>query len=137
MGVDITWLNKSDISHELRANIKIKDASLRGISIDRKSISSMNDELPLVAVIATQAQGKTVVKYAQELRVKETDQIKVIVQGLTPMGAYILERADGFEVLGPIKLKGSAVESYFDHRISKSLIIAASYVQGKTVIKQE
>ncbi len=137
MGAQISLLNQKDISQEPRADIKINGALLRGISIDKKIIPSIIDELPLVAVIATQAQGETVIKDAQELRVKESDRIKSIVQGLTKMGAHIYEREDGFTVTGPNQLQGNIVESYYDHRIAMSLVIAASYATGKTVLQQE
>lgn len=137
MGAKISLLNKKVISHEPRADIKISGAPLKGIVIDKKIIPRIIDELPLVAVIATQAEGKTVIKDAQELRVKETDRITSIVQGLTKMGAHIFEREDGLEVVGPTQLRGNIVESFFDHRIAMSLVIAASYATGKTMIKQE
>ncbi len=75
MGADINLLNRQDISNEPRADIRINGVPLKGICIDRNTIPSIIDELPLLAVIATQAQGKTIVRDAQELRVKETDRI--------------------------------------------------------------
>ncbi|GAB4111975.1 MAG: 3-phosphoshikimate 1-carboxyvinyltransferase [Candidatus Caldatribacteriota bacterium] len=136
MGANIGLLNREDISNEPRADIKINGAPLKGIVIDKKIIPRIIDELPLVAVIATQAQGKTVIKDARELRIKETDRIKSIVQGLSRMGANIYEREDGLEVIGPTQLKGEEVESFFDHRIAMSLAIAASYANGQTIINQ-
>ena len=136
MGADINLLNRQDISNEPRADIRINGVPLKGVCIDRNTIPSIIDELPLLAVIATQAQGKTIVRDAQELRVKETDRIKAIVKGLSLMGANILEKDDGFEVTGPTDLKGNIVNSDYDHRIAMSLAIAASYARGRTVIKQ-
>jgi 3-phosphoshikimate 1-carboxyvinyltransferase len=136
MGASITLFNKKNISNEPSADIKVNGSSLRGISIDKKVIPSIIDELPLMAVIATQAKGKTIVKDAQELRVKETDRIKAIVKELTKMGANILENEDGFEIMGPTDLRGGVVNSYFDHRIAMSLVVAASYAGGQTVISQ-
>ena len=136
MGTKLELLNKKDISNEPRADIKIKGSLLKGIQIDKKMIAGIIDELPLVAVIATQARGKTVVKDARELRVKETDRIKAVVDGLSKMGAKISERDDGFEVIGPTELAGSTVNSYHDHRIAMSLAIAASYAKGKTIIQE-
>jgi len=134
MGAKVELENQKNVSNEPRADIKIEGALLNGIQIDKKTIAGIIDELPLVAVIATQAQGKTVVKDARELRVKETDRIKAIVESLASMGAKITEREDGFEVQGPTELTGSIVNSYHDHRIAMSLAIAASYAKGKTVI---
>jgi len=135
MGASVELLNQKNVSNEPRADIKIIGALLRGIQIDKEMIASVIDELPLVAVIATQAQGETIIKGARELRVKETDRIKAIVDGLSRMGAKIIERDDGFEVFGPTDLTGSIVNSYNDHRIAMSLAIAASYAKGKTVIQ--
>jgi len=85
--------------------------------------------------VATQAQGKTVVSGARELRVKETDRIKAIVSELKKMGADIEEKEDGFVVNGPTGLQGAVCESYNDHRIAMSLAVAALLAEGKTVIK--
>ncbi len=136
MGSQLELVNQTNISNEPRADIKIKGSLLKGIHIDKDMIAGIIDELPLVAVIATQARGKTVVKDARELRVKETDRIKAIVDSLSRMGAKISERDDGFEVIGPTELTGSAVNSYHDHRIAMSLAIAASYAEGKTIIQE-
>jgi 3-phosphoshikimate 1-carboxyvinyltransferase len=136
MGAHVELLNEKNISNEPRADIKIKGALLKGTQINKEIIAGVIDELPLVAVVATQARGKTVVKDARELRVKETDRIKAIVEGLAKMGADITEREDGFEVFGPTELSGSVVNSYHDHRIAMSLAIAASYAKGKTVIQE-
>jgi len=136
MGASVELLNKKNVSNEPRADIRIKGALLRGILIDKEMIASVIDELPLVAVVATQAKGETIIQDARELRVKETDRIKAIVDGLSRMGAKIIERNDGFEVFGPIDLRGNTVNSYNDHRIAMSLAIAASYTEGKTVIQE-
>ncbi len=137
MGAKIELLNEQNISNEPRADIRISGSFLKGLSIDKSIIPNIIDELPLLAVIATQAKGKTVVKDAQELRVKETDRIKTIVKELSLMGANIIERDDGFEIIGPTSLKGSILDSHYDHRIAMSLAVAASYAMGKTVIKQK
>ena len=136
MGANIQTLNQKDISNEPRADILIKGALLKGIQIDKKIIANIIDELPLVAVIATLAQGKTIVKDAQELRVKESDRIKAIVEGLSRMGADIIENSDGFEISGPTGLSGNTVNSFGDHRIAMSLAVAASYAEEKTVIQE-
>ncbi len=136
MGANIQMLNQKDISNEPRADILIKGALLKGIQIDKKIIANIIDELPLVAVIATLAQGRTIVKDAQELRVKESDRIKAIVEGLSRMGANIIENNDGFEISGPTGLSGNSVNSFGDHRIAMSLAVAASYAEGKTVIRE-
>ena len=135
MGAKIDTLNYQIKSNEPQADLIVEYSKLKGVEIGKKDVPFLIDELPLIAVIATQAQGKTVVSGARELRVKETDRIKAIVNELKKMGANIKEREDGFIVEGPSKLKGAVCESYNDHRIAMSLAVAALLAEGKTVIK--
>jgi len=135
MGAKIDTLNYQIKSNEPRADLKVEYSELKGIEIKKEKVPLLIDELPLLAVVATQAQGKTVVSGAKELRVKETDRIKAIVSELKKMGADIKEKEDGFIVEGPSKLKGAVCESYNDHRIVMSLAVAALLAEGKTVIR--
>jgi len=135
MGAKIDTLNYQIKSNEPQADLMIEYSKLKGVEIKKENIPFLIDELPLIAVAATQAQGKTVVSGAKELRVKETDRIKAIVSELKKMGANIKEKEDGFIVEGPSKLKGAVCESYNDHRIAMSLAVAALLAEGKTVIK--
>lgn len=135
MNANVKIVNQRVISNEPRADVCIKGSRLKGIQIDKKIIANIIDELPLVAVLATLARGKTIVRDAQELRVKESDRIKAIIEGLSRIGANIIERDDGFEVIGPTALSGNEVDSFNDHRIAMSLTVAASYAKGKTIIK--
>ncbi len=135
MGAKIDILNYQIKSNEPQADLKIEYSELKRVEINQEDVPSLIDELPLIAVAATQAQGKTVVSGAKELRVKETDRIKAIVSELKKMSADIEEKEDGFVVRGPSKLKGAVCESYNDHRIAMSLAIAALLAEGKTVIK--
>lgn len=135
MGAKINILNYQIKSNEPQADLKIEYSELKGIEIRKEEVPLLIDELPLVAVVATQAQGKTVVSGAKELRVKETDRIKATVNELKKMGADIEEKDDGFIVTGPSRLKGAVCESYNDHRIAMSLAVAALLAEGKTVIK--
>lgn len=135
MGAKINILNYRIKSNEPRADLMIEYSKLKGVEIKKKNVPFLIDELPLIAVMATQAQGKTVVSGAKELRVKETDRIKAIVSELRKMGADIEEREDGFRVNGPTKLQGAVCRSYNDHRIVMSLAVAALLAEGKTVIK--
>ena len=84
------------------------------------------------AVVATAAEGHTVVQGAEELRVKESDRIRCVVTELSKMGARITEAPDGFTVYGPTPLKGAAVECHHDHRLEMSLAVAALTAQGNT-----
>ena len=135
MGTKIDILNYQIKSNEPQADLMIEYSKQKGIEIKKKNVPFLIDELPLIAVVATQAQGKTVVSGARELRVKETDRIKATVNELKKMGADIEEKEDGFIVTGPSRLKGAVCESYNDHRIAMSLAVAALLAEGKTVIK--
>ena len=135
MGANIDILNYRIKSNEPQADLMIEYSKLKEIEIKKENIPFLIDELPLIAVVATQAQGKTVVSGAKELRVKETDRIKAIVSELKKMGVDIKEKEDGFIVEGPSKLKGAVCESYNDHRIAMSLAVAAILAEGKTVIR--
>ena len=135
MGAKIDTLNYQIESNEPQADLMIEYSKLKGVEIKKENVPFLIDELPLIAVVATQAQGKTVVGGAKELRVKETDRIKAIVSELKKMGADIKEKEDGFSVNGPTKLQGAVCESYNDHRIAMSLAVAALLAEGKTVIK--
>ncbi len=135
MGTKIDILNYQIKSNEPQADLMIEYSKLKGVEIKKENVPFLIDELSLIAVVATQAQGKTVVSGARELRVKETDRIKTIVSELKKMGADIEERKDGFAVNGPTRLQGAVCESYNDHRIAMSLAVAALLAEGKTVIK--
>jgi len=135
MGTKIDLLNYHIKSNEPQADLKIEYSELKRVEINQEDVPSLIDELPLIAIVATQAQGKTVVSGARELRVKETDRIKAIVSELKKMGADIEEKEDGFVVNGPTSLQGAVCESYNDHRIAMSLAVAALLAEGKTVIK--
>lgn len=135
MGAKINILNYRIKSNEPRVDLMIEYSKLKGVEIKKGNVPFLIDELPLIAVMATQAQGKTVVSGAKELRVKETDRIRAIVSELKKMGADIEEREDGFRVNGPTKLQGAVCRSYNDHRIVMSLAVAALLAEGKTVIK--
>ena len=135
MGTKIDILNYQIKSNEPQADLMIEYSKLKGVEIKKENVPFLIDELPLIAVSATQAQGKTVVSGAKELRVKETDRIKAMVSELKKMGADIEEREDGFTVNGPTGLQGAVCESYNDHRIAMSLAVAALLAEGKTIIK--
>ncbi|MCL5773853.1 MAG: 3-phosphoshikimate 1-carboxyvinyltransferase, partial [Firmicutes bacterium] len=119
---------------EPAADIIVESSELSGIKVPPDLIPEMIDELPVLAVAATQAEGETVVTGASELRVKETDRIKATVGQLKRMGADIEELPDGFVVRGPVSLKGAEVESFKDHRMAMSLAVAGITAEGETII---
>ena len=97
-------------------------------------IANLIDEIPILAVIATQMQGALTVREAGELRVKESDRIRAIVDNLRRMGAEVTEYEDGVRVVGPQRLRGARVESYGDHRIAMAFAVAGLIAEGETVI---
>lgn len=125
MGGDIEILDKQNISGEEIGDIQISYSSLKSCTIEGDIIPRLIDELPVIAVLATQAEGTTIVKDAQDLRNKESDRIKAVVTELKKLGANIEETPDGFIINGEKQLKGEAlVESYHDHRLAMSLYVA-------------
>ena len=113
-------------------NIRVRASRLKNSPVPVDKIPNLIDELPLLAVVATQAEGTLTVRGAAELRVKESDRIATIVKGLRQMGAHIEEFPDGFAVTGPTKLRGARVQSFGDHRIAMSLTVAALVATGAT-----
>ncbi len=125
MGADIEILDKKIVSNELVGDLKIKYSELKGCTIEGNIIPRLIDELPVIAVLATQARGTTIIKDAQDLRNKESDRIKAVVCELKKLGANIEETLDGFIIEGKTKLKGGVeVETYHDHRLAMSLYVA-------------
>lgn len=119
-----------------RINVYAKKGNLlQGISIGKEEIPSLIDEIPLIAVVATQAEGVTEIEGAEELRVKESDRIESIGNNLRAMGAQIEIRPDGFRIEGVQRLQGATVESYDDHRIAMAFSIAALVANGDTRIQ--
>ena len=105
---------------------------LKGITIDKSDVPSIIDELPILALMATQAHGITKVYGAEELRVKESDRIAAICDNLKNMGADVEELDGGFIIKGPTKLNGALIKTYDDHRIAMTFEIAALIAEGKT-----
>ena len=132
MGADISIKNERNKNYEPVADLLVKASKLKNITISGKIIPKVIDELPILAVAATQAEGVTEIKDAQELRVKETDRIYAMAAGLKKMGAKIEEKPDGLIIEGPSTLKGDICESFKDHRIGMALAIAGVFAEGKT-----
>ena len=135
MGADIEIHNVRDLSGEPVADIRCKNvAELKAIDITGEKIPALIDEFPVLCVAATQAAGTTTIRGAGELRIKESDRIRSMAVELRKMGAEIEEFDDGLSITGKKRLKGTAVESYGDHRIAMSMSIAALVADGTTVI---
>jgi 3-phosphoshikimate 1-carboxyvinyltransferase len=123
---------------EPRGRIVAESGALQGVKIGGNEIPGLIDELPLLAIVATQADGLTEVTGASELRVKESDRLEAIAQGLREMGAEIELLTDGFRIQGPQKLKAACIQSFHDHRIAMAFSIAglvANDSTGATVIE--
>lgn len=124
MGADISTENYREDSSEPVADIRVRSSQLIGAEFDGDTIVSMIDEIPILALAATQAEGDTVIQDAAELRVKETDRISAIVSELRKIGADARELDDGIIISGATKLIGGDCESHGDHRMAMSLAIA-------------
>ena len=136
MGADITYENRREVTGEPVADLHVRSASLKACKIGGSIIPRLIDEIPILAIAATCAEGTTVIEDAEELRVKESDRIVAMVKELTKLGANITERPDGMEIVGGKALNGTELESYDDHRIAMSLAIAALVAKGKTSINR-
>lgn len=125
MGADIQIENERQKRGERIGNITITYRELKAVTIEGEIIPRLIDEIPIIALLATQAEGTTVIKDARELRVKETDRIRAVTETLTRLGANIKETKDGFIICGKTKLVGNRVESYHDHRMGMLAAVAS------------
>ncbi len=124
MGAEIEYINLREKAGEPVADIYAKySPNLKGIRITKSYVPSMIDELPLLMLIATQAEGETVITGAEELRVKESDRIKAVVENLRSIGVDTEELPDGVIIKGKQKIKGGIVNSFDDHRIAMGFSI--------------
>ena len=115
------------------ATITVETSELKGTEIGGEIIPRLIDELPIIALLATQAQGRTVIRDAEELKVKETDRIQVVADALNSMGAAITPTEDGMIIEGKIPLHGAQVNTFGDHRIGMMTAIAALLAQSGQV----
>lgn len=119
------------------ATITVESSDLQGTQIAGDIIPRLIDELPIIALLATQAQGRTVIADAEELKVKETDRIQVVADALNSMGADIEPTADGMIIQGKTALHGTQVNTLGDHRIGMMVAIAALLVkEGQVVLER-
>ncbi|MEL6494813.1 MAG: 3-phosphoshikimate 1-carboxyvinyltransferase [Cyanobacteria bacterium J06623_7] len=134
MSANITRENERVVAGEPVADLRVKHSQLQACEIKGDLIPRLIDEIPILAVAAAFAEGTTVIKDAAELRVKESDRLKVMATELGKMGANIRELEDGLEITGGEQLQGAEVDSFTDHRIAMSLAIAALNASSKTTI---
>jgi 3-phosphoshikimate 1-carboxyvinyltransferase len=135
MGAAITVRKTYEASGEPVADFVIEGAPLQGTAIEAPMIPRLIDEIPILALAATQARGRTVISGAGELRVKESDRLKTIALELGKMGARIQEKTDGLVIEGGTRLRPADVESHGDHRLAMTLAVAGLVAAGgETVV---
>ncbi len=120
---------------EPRGIVEVTGFPLRGTVIQGKEVPHLIDELPILSVAGALANGKTIIRQAEELRVKETDRIAAIAHNLRTMGVQVSELKDGLEVHGPAPLHGARVPSFGDHRIAMAFAVAGLFADGETVVQ--
>jgi 3-phosphoshikimate 1-carboxyvinyltransferase len=119
MGARIAVFNRRRAGREPVGDVQIEHAELVGVEVRAEEVPLLVDELPLVALLASHARGKSVVRGAKELRVKESDRIDAVADGLRACGAHIRAREDGWEITGvPSRLRGGKMDARGDHRIA-------------------
>jgi 3-phosphoshikimate 1-carboxyvinyltransferase len=133
MGADIQ-LAKRHSPGELAADVHVRSAALTATEIGGALIPRLIDEIPLIALVATQADGTTIIRDAEELRVKETDRIQAVVTELKKLGADIEATEDGMVIHGPTELRGAALMSYGDHRLGMMAAVASLITEGPVTI---
>lgn len=136
MGADIEILDKRTVSNEITGDLRVCTSDLKSCEISGDLIPRLIDEIPVIAVLATQAEGTTVIKNAEDLRNKESDRIRAVVTELKKLGADIEETQDGMIINGKTPLKGGAeVNTYNDHRLAMSLYTAGLISEKEILIK--
>ena len=129
MGADITLLNINEEGEPV-ADLLIRSSQLHGTTVEGSIIPTLIDEIPMIAVMAAFAEGTTVIRDAAELKVKESDRIAVVTEGLRRMGADIQPTEDGMIIHGGKPLQGAKINSYLDHRIAMSFAVAGTICDG-------
>jgi 3-phosphoshikimate 1-carboxyvinyltransferase len=135
LGAKIKVLNIAESAGELVGDIHVSGGPLEGGVAEGATVAGLIDEIPVLAVLATQTRGGLSIRDASELRVKETDRIATVAENLKRMGARIDVRPDGFDVPGRQTLHGAALDSFGDHRIAMAFAVAALVASGETLIR--
>jgi 3-phosphoshikimate 1-carboxyvinyltransferase len=134
MGAQITEVIDHSRCGEPVGRIEVHGGKLCGTTIEGADIPNVIDEIPVIAVAGALAEGKTIIRDAKELRVKESDRIATVTHGLRLMGAQVEEFFDGMEIQGGAHLKGARIDSHGDHRIAMAFAIAGLHAEGETLI---
>lgn len=133
-GIDVQIADERWESGEPVADLAVRAGDGMAMRLDGPLIPRLIDEIPVLAVLATQLSGETVIRDARELRVKETDRIKTVTEGLRQMGARIDATDDGMVIEGPTPLRGAAIDATGDHRIAMAFAVAGLIAEGETQI---
>ncbi|HET9374836.1 MAG TPA: 3-phosphoshikimate 1-carboxyvinyltransferase [Chthoniobacterales bacterium] len=134
MGAHVREVVQDSEKGEPRGEIHIQGTRLHGTVIGGQEIPNLIDEIPILAIAGALAQGKTIIRDAHELRVKETDRLAAIAANLTEMGVDVVETEDGLEINGGAPLIPGRLKSYGDHRIAMAFAIAGMFADGETII---
>jgi 3-phosphoshikimate 1-carboxyvinyltransferase len=134
MGANVDVQIEDETAAEPTATITVETSSLQGITIEGDIIPTLIDEIPIIALLATQSNGTTVIKDAEELKVKETNRIDAVVNELKKLGANITATDDGMIIEGPTKLHGASLTTYGDHRIGMMGAVAALITEGDVTL---
>ncbi|MCC8159787.1 MAG: 3-phosphoshikimate 1-carboxyvinyltransferase [Oscillospiraceae bacterium] len=134
MGADITLENMRTSAGESVADITVRSSTLCGTTVGGDIIPRLIDELPIIAVAAASAEGETVIKDAQELKVKETNRIRAVVDEFTKCGIDITETDDGMIIKGGKAIHGADFKTYGDHRMAMSLTVLAQMADGESTL---
>src|ERR1700731_3490143 len=134
MGAHVREVVQDSEKGEPRGEIHIQGPRLHGTVIGGQEIPNLIDEIPILAVAGALAQGKTIIRDARELRVKETDRLAAMATNLTEMGVDVVETEDGLEINGGAPLIAGHLKSYGDHRIAMAFAIAGMFADGETII---
>jgi len=134
MGAALSIDNETESGGERIGDITVQYGALKGITIEGDLIPRLIDEIPIIALMATQAEGKTIIKDAEELRVKETDRVAAVGDLLRTLGGNVEETPDGLIITGKTKLHGGQVRAYYDHRIAMTAAIASFLTDGPVEI---
>jgi len=135
MGVKISFLKVEEQHGELVGTLQLEGGVFQGGEIGGEQSAALIDELPAIAAVAPYSERGLVIRDAAELRVKESDRIRAVVENLRAMGAEVEEFPDGMRVPGGQSLRGAPVESFDDHRIAMAFAVAGLRAEGETTIR--
>ncbi|GAC1367358.1 MAG: hypothetical protein NVSMB32_12320 [Actinomycetota bacterium] len=134
MGAEIETVAAQAVP-EPAGSLRIRSGALAATQVAGAVVANAIDELPVVAVAATQAEGTTIIRDAAELRVKESDRLSVLATGLRALGAKVEEAPDGLAIHGPTELHGATVDAAGDHRMAMAFAVAALVASGPVTIR--